>query len=440
VGYDTVRYVEPEKLPFAGAPGDDRGLPDLHLQLYRELVVFDHVNKTLLAITHTPAPDDGAGADGSERAAAEARLDELERLLLDPSADEGHRLPAGSIEQVPGPPTMPTSSMGDRGYREAVRRVKQYVAAGDAFQVVPSQRFELRSGVDPFEAYRALRVVNPSPYMFYLQARGAVLVGSSPEILVRVESAGAGEVEGLDEPVRRHLGEPDAAAGEHKRVTSRPLAGTRKRGATAQQDAALEAELLADPKDRAEHVMLVDLHRNDIGRLASPGTIELPELFAVERYSHVMHLSSTVSGLMRRGLTCWDALRYSLPVGTVSGAPKVRAMQIIDELEPTRRGPYAGAVGHADLAGNLDMCIALRTMVVLPPPAPGSGAGDGQCQLSDTAGGSGDGGQWTYHLQAGGGIVADSDPDAEHEETVHKAAALARAIALAEQAFGKAEG
>jgi anthranilate synthase component 1 len=290
------------------------------------------------------------------------------------------------------PPALPESNMGPGGYQRAVQRCKEYIAAGDVFQVVPSQRFELMTRADPFDLYRALRVVNPSPYMFYLQFEGGMLVGSSPEILCRVKR------------------------GE---VINRPLAGTRRRGRDEAEDTRLERELLADPKEIAEHVMLVDLGRNDLGRVATPGTIALPAVMRVERYSHVMHISSTVTGRLRPGSSAWDALRVTLPVGTVSGAPKVRAMQIIDEVEPTRRGPYAGAVGAVDLHGNMDMAIALRTMVVLPTAtAKGEGAA---C--------------WRVHLQAGAGIVADSDPDREHEETVNKAAALAKAVALAERAF-----
>jgi len=390
-GYDTVRYLEREKVPFASAPPDDRGLADLHMQLYLDVVVFDHVQKTVLAITHA---ETGPGTTAEAAyAAAEARLDALTDRLTAPVTD-AELLPPGHLDLAAPPPTLPTSSLGEGGYQSAVERCKEYIRAGDAFQIVPSQRFSLATSADPFDIYRALRVVNPSPYMFYLQAEGAILVGSSPEILVKVE----------EEPAS----EPRA-----KLVTSRPLAGTRRRGATTAEDTALEDDLLADPKDRAEHIMLVDLHRNDIGRVAVPGTITLPEVLTVERYSHVMHISSQVTGRLRPGLSVWEALRVSLPVGTVSGAPKVRAMQIIDELEATRRGPYAGAVGCADLHGNMDMAIALRTMVVLP----------------------GEQGGWAVHIQAGGGIVADSDPDAEHQETVNKAAALAKAVQLAEAAF-----
>ncbi|MEO0966529.1 MAG: anthranilate synthase component I [Planctomycetota bacterium] len=394
-GYDTVRYLEPEKL--AAPPPDDRGLADLHFQLYREVVAFDHAQKTITLITHADALSaaDGLPIEGMWQD-AQARLDAMLDLLTDPTPDA--RLhPRAAVDLASPPPALPTSNMGDGGYANAVDSIKQYIAAGDAFQIVPSQRFEIDTPVDPFDVYRALRVVNPSPYLFYLQVSGAMLVGSSPEILCRVD---------------------DAPNGAGRRITSRPLAGTRRRGRDATEDAALEAELRGDAKDTAEHVMLVDLHRNDVGRVARPGSIELTEVLTVERYSHVMHLSSEVQGLLRDGVDCWDALRVSLPVGTVSGAPKVRAMQIIDEVEPTRRGPYGGAVGYADLRGRMDMAIALRTMVILPGNAPGARP------------------SWRVFLQAGGGIVHDSDPQAEHQETVNKAAALAKALDVAAAAFG----
>lgn len=400
-GYDVVRYLEGEKLP--DPPPDDRHLPDLHFQLYRDVVAFDHVHKTVQLVTHVELPGNRAtqATDDEIRLAYDAAVQRLDRAIaLLHTASPMEAPAAGHVDLASPPPKLPTSSLGEGGYQRAVETIKQYIAAGDAFQVVPSQRFELTSDVDPFDAYRALRVVNPSPYMFYLQCEGAKLIGSSPEILVRVEQ--------------------DAVEG--KRIVNRPLAGTRRRGVTHDEDVRLEAELRDDPKDVAEHVMLVDLGRNDVGRIARPGTIELPAVLSVERYSHVMHLSSTVTGRLREGATAWDALRYTLPVGTVSGAPKVRAMQIIDEVEATRRGPYGGAVGYADFAGNMDTCIALRTMVAMKTKAtPGA----------DEAEATG----WRYHLQAGGGIVADSDPDAEHQETVNKAAALAKAIDLAERTF-----
>jgi len=290
------------------------------------------------------------------------------------------------------------SNLSREQHAGMVARALEYIRAGDIFQVVIGQRFEQRSAADPFDVYRALRAVNPSPYMVYMQALGCILVASSPEILCRVRSGSADE------------------HGSHRVVTNRPLAGTRRRGSTPEEDLALERELLADPKERAEHIMLVDLGRNDVGQVARPGSIELPALMQIERYSHVMHISSTVTGELRDDVDSWDALRAALPVGTISGAPKVRAMQIIDELEPVRRGPYGGGIGYVGLDGDMDIALALRTMVV-------------PTELREQ-------GTWMYHLQAAGGIVADSDAEAEYQETVNKAAALARAIEVAEQAFG----
>jgi anthranilate synthase component 1 len=383
-GYDVVRYLEPEKLPFASAPEDDRGLPDLHFGLYRQIAVFDHVNKVLLAINHVHL-DEHPDAD----AAYDAGTGELEEFVarLERTAVP---LPAGAVDlDVAERSTAELESNFTRdGFEAAVARTKEYIAAGDAFQVVLSQRFARRTPADPFEIYRALRVVNPSPYMIYLQAAGSILVAASPEILCRCAG-------GL--------------------VTNRPLAGTRKRGSTTEEDLALERDLRGDEKERAEHVMLVDLGRNDLGRVCATASIDLPRVLEVERYSHVMHLSSTVTGTLRAGLDSWDALRNTLPVGTVSGAPKIRAMQIIDELEPTHRGPYAGGIGYVGLGGDMDIAIALRTMVI------------------PTAAREGD--AWTVHLQAGAGVVADSIPAREYEETVSKAAALNRAIDLAEAAF-----
>lgn len=389
-GYDTVRYLEGDKLP--DPPTDDRGLPDLHMQLYNDVVAFDHVQKCVLIITHVLI-EPGDDAD-TAYARGLAQIDRLASRLTVPAVDaagRGEELATGHVDLATPPQALPEGSMGSGGFQGAVKKAKDYIGAGDIFQVVPSQRFRLETQADPFDIYRALRVINPSPYMVYLQIEGGMLVASSPEILCRVKD------------------------GE---VTSRPLAGTRRRGATPDEDAALERELLADPKDTAEHVMLVDLGRNDIGRVAVPGTVRMPALLEVERYSHVMHLSSTVTGRLRAGLSCWDALRYTLPVGTVSGAPKVRAMQIIDELEPVKRGPYGGALGYADFAGNMDMAIALRTMVVRPTTTKAGAPGG-----------------WAVDIQAGAGIVADSDPESEHVETVNKSAALAKAVQLAEQSF-----
>jgi anthranilate synthase component 1 len=266
-------------------------------------------------------------------------------------------------------------------YEQAVEKGKQYIRAGDIFQFVPSQRLRVQSEAKPFDVYRALRIINPSPFMFFLKTPVCSLIGSSPEILCRVQ-------DGV--------------------VTTRPLAGTRRRGTTPEEDAALEQELLADPKERAEHIMLVDLHRNDIGRVAKVGSVKVDDVMTVERYSHVMHITTNVTGELAEGMNAFDALRVSLPVGTVSGAPKIRAMQIIDEVEPTRRGPNGGAVGYVDFSGNMDTCIALRTIV------------------------------WkngVYDLQAGAGIVADSVPASEYEETMSKARALLKAVDIAEKGF-----
>jgi anthranilate synthase component 1 len=270
------------------------------------------------------------------------------------------------------------SNFTRQGFEAAVAQAKEYIQAGDIFQVVLSQRLQAETRARPFDVYRTLRVVNPSPFMFYLDAGPVRLVGASPEIMVRVEGG---------------------------KVTVRPLAGTRPRGKTEEEDARLAAELAADPKERAEHIMLVDLGRNDVGRVARFGTVQLSDVMSVERYSHVMHLCSNVTGELLADKTAFDALRSCLPAGTLSGAPKVRAMEIIDELEPHRRGPYGGAVGYADFSGNMDTCIALRTLVL-----------KGQ----------------TAYLQAGAGIVADSVPAQEYEETMNKAMGLLRAIELAE--------
>jgi anthranilate synthase component 1 len=391
-GYDTVRYAEPEKLDPARAPRDDRSLADLHFGLYDGVVVFDHVAKLVHVVQLAMVGPDEDPASAYDRAhrRLEARIGEIER--------HSKPLPSGRVDR-PAPVTALPSNLSREQHAAMVARAQEYIRAGDIFQVVLGQRFERRSAVDPFDVYRALRAVNPSPYMVYMQAPGCILVASSPEILCRVWA------------------DPDGRGGAGFVVTNRPLAGTRKRGATPEEDSALEAELLADPKERSEHIMLVDLGRNDVGKVAEPGSVALPRVMEVERYSHVMHISSTVTGVLRAGLDCWDALRATLPVGTISGAPKIRAMQVIDELEPVRRGPYGGGMGYAGLDGQMDIALALRTIVV--PTA-----------LRD-------GRLWTYHLQAAGGIVADSQPEAEYMETVNKAAALARAIDLAEAAFGR---
>ncbi len=369
-GYDMVRYYE--HLP--AAPDDDRDLPDLLFGIYDTMVIFDHVRKTVSVLSHVHL--DEGDFDPAYAAACE-RIDRMVAALSAPPA-----LTIGQIN-VEGQPELPfESNCQRRDFERGVRACLEYIRAGDIFQVVLSQRLCVQTQADPFSIYRALRVVNPSPFMFYLKSPQVVLVGSSPEIMCRVK-------DGV--------------------VINRPLAGTRPRGKTDEEDQALEKELLADPKERAEHVMLVDLGRNDVGRVAKLGSVHLTEEMAIERYSHVMHISSEVRGELAEGKSAFDALRATLPVGTVTGAPKVRAMEIIDEFEPTRRGPYAGAVGYIDFAGNMDTCIALRTLVIQ--------------------------GQNAY-IQVGAGIVADSVPANEYEETINKARGLLKAIEIAEGGFG----
>jgi anthranilate synthase component I len=369
-GYDTVRYVE--KLP--NAPPDDRHLPDLSFAFYDQMLIFDHINKTVCVVVHADTRGDLRQAYDS----AKQRVDSLVELLSTPSPE---LLPIDIDLNAPRPTAGAKryeSNFGDGGYQEAVRKSKEYIFAGDIFQVVLSQRFRTQTQAKGFDIYRALRVINPSPFMFFVEGGPVTLVGASPEIMCRVEN------------------------GE---MTVRPLAGTRRRGATLEEDKQLAQELINDPKERAEHIMLVDLARNDVGRVAELGSVQISDLLAVERYSHVMHLSSTVTGRLAKEFTAFDAMRSALPAGTLSGAPKVRAMEIIDELEPHRRGPYGGAIGYIDFTGNTDTCIALRTMVL-------------RDQIAD--------------VQAGAGIVADSDPDAEYQETVNKAMSLLRALEVAE--------
>jgi len=371
-GYDTIRYYEGEKLE--SPPNDDRHLPDLLFGLYNELVIFDHVDKTIKVVANA----DLTQSRDPETAYRDAcrRIDQVVQRLQQPPMLSIGEIDAGGV------PTLPFESNFTREmFEAAVRKGQEYIKAGDIFQFVPSQRLRVPSPADPFDVYRALRIINPSPFMFYLKSPACTLIGSSPEILCRVANG---------------------------TVTSRPLAGTRKRGATPEEDRALETELLADPKERAEHIMLVDLHRNDVGRVAKIGSVQISDVMTVERYSHVMHITTNVTGTLADGMTAFDALRVSLPVGTVSGAPKIRAMQIIDEVEPTRRGPYGGAVGYLDFAGNMDTCIALRTIV------------------------------WkngTFDLQAGAGVVADSVPASEYEETVNKARAMIKAVEAAQKGF-----
>lgn len=385
--YDSVRSIEADSLNHP--PRDDRGLPELSFGLYDGVVIFDHVDK-LVYVVQLAFVKPGEDAVGAVRQAVQKLAHTCELVQK-----HSRPLPSGVLSAQAAKGSV-QSNMTREQHAQMLARAREFIRAGDVFQVVLGQRFERRSTVDPFDVYRALRVVNPSPYMVYLQAAGCILVASSPEILCRVRGP-KGKMQ----------------------VTNRPLAGTRRRGATLAEDGALEQELLSDPKERAEHIMLVDLGRNDVGKVSEPGTVDLPAIMEIERYSHVMHISSTVTGMLRLGQDCWDALGAALPVGTISGAPKVRAMQIIDELEPVRRGPYGGGMGYVGLDGQMDIALALRTIVV--PLARRVGA------------------EWVYHLQASGGIVADSNADDEYQETVNKAAALARAIDVAEAAFATDE-
>lgn len=366
-GYDTIRYIEP-RLRGVEKP-DPLGVPDILLMVCDELVVFDNLSGRLTLWTHA----DPAAADAF--ATAVARLESLERRLRSSgvqaaspgtgrsAVEEGHF----------------TSGFTEAGFKAAVEKIKEYVLAGDVMQCVPSQRMSIPYRASPLDLYRALRSLNPSPYMFFFNLGDHHVVGSSPEILTRLED------------------------GE---VTVRPIAGTRVRGKTEEEDRALEAELLADPKEIAEHLMLIDLGRNDVGRISETGSVQVTDQMAVERYSHVMHIVSNVTGRLKPGLSAMDVLRATFPAGTLSGAPKIRAMEIIDELEPVKRGIYSGAVGYLSWHGNMDTAIAIRTAVIK----------DGE-----------------LHVQAGAGVVADSVPEMEWQETLNKGRAIFRAVAMAEK-------
>jgi anthranilate synthase component 1 len=369
-GYDTVRYLE--HLP--SAPPDDRHVPDLAFAFYDQMVVFDNVSKTIVVVAMARLDAPGMDPAKAYRHACQ-RVDRLVEQLC----SQQHRLQPVDIHPQGEVRLGYQSNFTQADFEQAVRKCVEYIRAGDIFQVVFSQRLKVPIRAHPFEIYRRLRVINPSPFMFYVRTPSVTLVGSSPEVMVRV-------VRG--------------------QITVRPLAGTRPRGRTEEEDRRLAEELLADPKERAEHVMLVDLGRNDVGRVAQYRSVKLSDVMTVERYSHVMHITSNVEGRLAPGKGAFDALQACLPAGTVSGAPKVRAMEIIDEIEPCRRGPYAGAVGYVDFGGNMDTCIALRTIVI-----------------QDS----------TAYVQAGAGIVADSVPENEWQETLNKARGLLQAIELAEE-------
>ncbi len=387
IGYDTVRFFE--KIPDQKKSGID--LPDMFFMVADMMLIFDSLRQNIKIVSNVCL---------DEKDSTEAYLEAVEKI-------DGviERLRQSTIRGQKSNPPLPPFSKGGCGetnntslvtyhsslsgysssfvtkeaFEDAVLRGKEYIMSGDVVQVVLSQRFERESFIDPFNIYRALRVINPSPYMYYIDTGDAKLVGSSPEILVRLEG---------------------------RKIILRPIAGTRRRGEAEEEDKFLESELKNDPKETAEHIMLVDLGRNDVGRVAEIGSVKVTELMGVERYSHVMHLVSNVEGNLRDGLDAFDVLRACFPAGTVTGAPKVRAMEIIEELEPTRRGPYAGAVGYFSYSGNMDTCITIRTLVV-----------------KDNR----------VYVQAGAGIVADSIPDREYAETVNKAMGMMKAVDMAEE-------
>ena len=365
LSYESVSYFE--ELPTPDA--DTLDVPESLFMLTMTYMVFDHVGHKISVVSHAHLNGDVEQAYND----ATARIDEIIKRIQSPLS-----MPVGT-HRAQDQRLATESNMTPEEFYDMVSQVKKYIVAGDVIQTVVSQRLSRPTIADPFQIYRSLRAINPSPYMYYLELDGFQIVGASPEMLVQVEN-------GV--------------------VTTNPIAGTRPRGANQQEDDAKEAELRSDEKERAEHIMLVDLGRNDIGRVSEPGTVSVNQLMDVERYSHVMHLVSRVSGKLRKGYTNFDALRACFPAGTVSGAPKIRAMEIIAELEPDKRGPYAGAVGYFDFSGNMDTAIDIRTLVIKDGIA---------------------------HAQAGGGIVYDSTPDFEYRETLHKASALMRAIDDAEE-------
>ncbi len=371
LGYDMVRFMErlPERNPSLAQ------FPDSFFMVPRTVLIYDNLRQLLTVVNLVQT----SGAQDIPALYAKAQ-GEIEEVILRLQAPMPTEYLGGSSKQATTPHVF-TSNMSEQAFEKMVEAAKEYIQAGDVIQVVLSQRFHTKTELPPFKLYRALRHINPSPYLFYLKLGDLVQIGSSPEILVRLEQ---------DD------------------IELRPIAGTRKRGKTQEEDAALEQELLADPKERAEHLMLVDLGRNDVGRVAQYGSVEVRDLLMVERYSHVMHLVSGVHGTLAPGKDQFDVLRACFPAGTVSGAPKIRAMEIIEELEPERRGPYAGSVGYFGFSGNMDFCITIRTFVM---------------QGDDL---------W---VQAGAGIVADSVPALEYQETINKSMGLRRAVELAEKEF-----
>ncbi len=371
LSYDTVRFFE--KLPDENT--DDLGLPDLYFILSKTLLIFDHVSSSVKIVSN-------AYIEGDPDAAYHEAIEKIEGIVESLKKEVPEVATPISLREAPLQPEI-QSNFSEGDFCKAVRKAKEYIRKGDIFQVVLSQRLKTHLASSPFDIYQALRRINPSPYMFYLKFGDMYLVGSSPEVLVRV-------------------------CGDE--VTIRPIAGTRRRGKTSNEDNELERALLADEKERAEHLMLVDLGRNDLGRVAKVGTVNVTEFMTVERYSHVMHIVSNIRGELEGGKDSFDVLRASFPAGTVSGAPKIRAMEIIDELEPTRRGPYAGAVGYFGFSGVMDTCITIRTVLVQ---------------------------EKQVYIQVGAGIVADSIPEREFQETANKAQALLKALSEAGNDFSR---
>ncbi len=365
LSYDMVRHFE--KLPEDTV--DELQFPDAMFMITDTILIFDHMAHKIKVVSNAHVKD------GDSKKVYQEAVDKVEAIISRLKGPAPARPPTGPVDTAEAPAF--SSNFEKEKFKQAILAVKEYIKAGDIIQAVISQRFSVPIDIDPLDIYRTLRTVNPSPYMFFLKLNGLQLVGSSPEVMVRLEG---------------------------NKVELRPIAGTRPRGATPEEDRRLTEELLGDPKERAEHIMLVDLGRNDVGRVSKLGSVKVDELMVVEKYSHVLHIVSNVSGELLEGKNCFDVLRASFPAGTLSGAPKIRAMEIIEELEPSKRGPYGGAVGYFSFSGNMDTCITIRTLSVY------DGMG---------------------YVQAGGGIVADSDPDSEYQETVNKATALFRAVELA---------
>jgi anthranilate synthase component I len=367
--YDAIRWVE--EIPQKGQ--DELQLDDALLMYFSNLLAFDHVQQQILIISNVILDEESSDL-GAKYQKALQEIQTLEELLEEPATIPTFGAPENRSLEI-------RSNFSKSGYLKAVQKAKEYIKAGDIFQVVLSQRFSTTITADPFNIYRALRIVNPSPYMFFLKCQKNCVIGSSPEMLVRVSDG---------------------------KASYRPIAGTRPRGATDAEDALLDAELRADEKEKAEHIMLVDLGRNDLGKVCEYGSVEVEQMMIIEKYSHVMHLVSSLHGQLRPEVNRFSALMSCFPAGTVTGAPKVRAMQIIDELEPHKRGVYAGAILYLDFSGNLDSCIAIRTLVTKEGKA---------------------------YIQAGGGIVADSIPEKEYQETINKSRAMIKAVEMAEQGF-----